>query len=993
VPAALLAALAAPACAAGRVSTTASHSPAHLDPAGREKSADPTVRGTRLAPASLDEAHAWGLEPGGGVRATVSGVRFVLSADGSLSTADDLLPAAPTFVVSVPGRMGGGFLLGVGPQLWRADSWLGRASPLFRGTAPLAEVLVGLDRAYVVLSQGTLAAFDPRNGAPQDLGALPRSPRMGRLAALDGWHAVAISDLRGAMFTTDAGVSWKPLPLPIDPADAFVSGESIIVQGVDAGQKLQFWEMSGDGQLGRIPAAPPRSAGPPLQYATTDPLLRVLGSNPLSAAIEDGFPLGDGTALVARDGVLARVRLSDGSVAESVPDAFPLRPARCHAVSLATTRDALAFGFVCGEPFGRTVVYRWDPSSTTMIELRRFTQPRQVLAFGNGAIAVHGPCAAEGHEATAAEEETYCLMRPEGTWREQTFRGADVDRARLVTLSDGRVALVRPPAEDLSTARLTITDGTAAVHVPLRFPLLGDDVSKALLHGVWLDGFEERRPGVVGGWVDAAGSVVGVEVSLEGSVRVGEYIRDAGSAVASGRWALGWTASRTAYETTDGGMTWTKGVDVPEPIAAARERVCGPVGCIAAGWLRVGWTAHRPTGSAAPAVPPLALRAGRLPPSLRLQCDRMTAETLATTLAVTRAPGGQPALVAPGTRLPPFCGKQGPDRPADTPAIVTESVEGAGWPRRAPSVATVYAWGPAAGDWDTLGRWEVRWRSPHGACFSASGPAPWPTIDAAARAFGRTSGASPGPFSLVQGDEGGHALLAARRASGVDLVILESGRSPLEVRRQTGESLPDLEGAMQVGGHWYVASSQPGAQLPATVLWRLDGGVAKEVARVARTGERSGLRLARSTAGRALGLIIEGRPSAVEAPAYWVVGVDVETGETGEPEPLAPLDFAGHNLPACSGDDAGWQFDLPYAGMVEVQGHVAGASPLQAPVVTLRVTRDHACVDRVVGFGTDEAPPPTAGDGGGGAARSTVRTIDVSILSAKARTALRCSLP
>jgi hypothetical protein len=214
------------------------------------------------------------------------------------------------------------------------------------------------------------------------------------------------------------------------------------------------------------------------------------------------------------------------------------------------------------------------------------------------------------------------------------------------------------------------------------------------------------------------------------------------------------------------------------------------------------------------------------------------------------------------------------------------------------------------------------------------------------------------------------------------------------VRRHNGESLPDLEGALQAGGHWYVASSQSAAQLPATVLWRLDGGVAKEVARVGRMGEpRSSLRLARSTGGRALGLVIEGRPSTVEPPAYWVVGVDVETGETGEPEPLAPVDFSGRTLSSCSGDDAGWQFDVPYAGTVEVQGRVAGASPLQAPIVTLRVTRDHACVERVVGFGGDEVSSPNAGDSAGATARSTVRTIEVSILSAKARTALRCSLP
>jgi hypothetical protein len=120
--------------------------------------------------------------------------------------------------------------------------------------------------------------------------------------------------------------------------------------------------------------------------------------------------------------------------------------------------------------------------------------------------------------------------------------------------------------------------------------------------------------------------------------------------------------------------------------------------------------------------------------------------------------------------------------------------------------------------------------------------------------------------------------------------------------------------------------------------------------------------------------------------------MDAETGETGEPELLAPLDFSGSTPSLCTGDDAGWQFDVPYAGTVELQTRVAAASPLQAPVVTFRVSRDHVCVERVLAFGGEEAAP-TVGDGGGGPARSTARTIDVSILSAKARTALRCSLP
>src|SRR5258708_11940509 len=92
--------------------------------------------------------------------------------------------------------------------------------------------------------------------------------------------------------------------------------------------------------------------------------------------------------------------------------------------------------------------------------------------------------------------------------------------------------------------------------------------------------------------VDAAGAVVGVEIALDGEVRVGEYIRDAGAPIASGRWAFGWTASGGGFETIDGGMTWTKEIPLPAPIVeprAGRDRSCGPVGCVVAGWLRLGW--------------------------------------------------------------------------------------------------------------------------------------------------------------------------------------------------------------------------------------------------------------------------------------------------------------------------------------------------------------------------------------------------------------------
>src|SRR6185312_5141373 len=137
-----------------------------------------------------------------------------------------------------------------------------------------------------------------------------------------------------------------------------------------------------------------------------------------------------------------------------------------------------------------------------------------------------------------------------------------------------------------------------------------------------LDGFEERRPGVLGGWVEGAGTLVGVEITLDGHVRVGEYVRDAGSPFPAGRFAFGWTASRRGFESTDGGMTWTKDLELPEPIAAPRdvdERACGPVGCLVAGWMRVGWG---PTASTAtPKEPPPRVRPARDMAPLDLACD------------------------------------------------------------------------------------------------------------------------------------------------------------------------------------------------------------------------------------------------------------------------------------------------------------------------------------------------------------------------------------
>ena len=994
--------------------------PGGLQEAGLRGADDPTVAGARLFPGALDEAHGWGIEPGGGVRAIVAGVRFISMPNGAMLVAGDRLAATPSSVVPLPERMGGGFLFGIGPHLWRADRWLGPARALFTSSVPVSQVLVGLDRVYLRSTQGALAALGPGTGSPVGLGPLPASPNIGRLAAFDAWHAVAVADLRGALMTHDAGSTWDPVMLPIEPSDVVALTESIAVGGLDETRQVEWWEVLPDGRTSKLSSASRASAHPDRTSTTestsSTPALnadavRAFGPRPLASAIEDGWPLADGTALVARNGALGRVRLADGALMENVPDAFPLNPARCHALSLGfdkamapAAQSAGEVGVVCGEPRGRTIVYQWDARSARLVELRRFETPREVLGFGNGALAVRGPCTDGAAGDAHGGEQAWCFMPPGAPWRETRFPSD----ARLVVLADGRTALVHPPrSDDLSTARLTVIDGAHRTDIPLALPPLRADVASALLLGVWMNGFEERRPGVVGGWVDAAGSLLGVEIAADGETHVGEYIRDAGAPVASGRWAFGWTASRLGFETTNGGMTWAK-MAVPDPIASGRavhERACGPVGCIAAGWLRVGWGATEQAAAAEPV--PRRLHPAHPSPTLDLDCEPIAGADPGVARAnpahTPGASGYSGSIRGVGTDLPPFAGEPSPSIPADDLGLSVEASGGLERALHAVPLARVYAWGPKTGEWDPLGRWQVRWQWPWGGRLdvrsSTTVPSPWSSLDAAGRALGAGPG-TPTVWVVAEGDDPDHALLLAHHAmtpASAELFVLESGRPPAEARQSSGDPIPDVESATRVGGRWYVATAQSPGELAATVIWSLDGAIARELVRVPRGGfeTRPALRLAQHTDGRAIGLLVDGQTDELRGTTpRWIASVDVESSSVSTPEPLAPSDLSDRTVSICTGDDTGWEVDLPYPGAVRLRIGTRWESTLQAPVARMRLSREGACVDRVLGslsFGESTSEARTGWPTSAPRPHGPVRTVDVGVLATHVRYALRCA--
>ena len=983
--------------------------------------ADPTVRGARLIPADLTQARAWGKEAGGGTRAMVAGVRVVDWPDGSIDAAEDRLPSAVSAVTTVPQRMGGGFLFTAGAHLWRADGWLSPARPVFTAAAAISNVHVGLDRVYVREQSGALGAIDPRSGALLDLGSIPGSPALGRIAALDAWRAVAVTDLRGAELTLDAGSTWRPLALPIEPSEVIALGDSLAIGGMDEAHQVEWWEVRAQGQLGRIAAAPAPAGDDGGPASTLDSVARAFGARPLIAAVEDGWPLRDGTALVARNGALARVRLGDGSVAEAVADAFPLRPARCHPVSLSRPAEPGAFGFVCGEPRGATTLYRWDPARGRLVELRRFAVPREVVTSDNGGLAVRGPCDPAATVGGSRSVVAWCLSAPGQPWREIHFRGDEVDQARPVVLSDGRVALIRPPAgADLSTARLTLTDGTTSTHLPLIMPELRADVARALRLGVWMDGFAERRPGVLSGWVDAAGAVLGVEVDLEGHVRVGEYLRDAGAPFVSGRWGFGWTASRRGFETTDGGMTWQKEIEMPDPIATPRdvgERACGPVGCLVAGWMRVGWGAPAATERLKAPAPPLRPPSRDMPP-LDLRCTPTAGPAPVAPASPRRVPkvtlplpgiqplrgwmSSAPPIVPCAAQLAFFQGRAAPALTADECAVQLDASASLDHPIVPMGLSHVYAWGSRSGDWDATGRWKIAWLWPwggwHDARASLTTAAPFPSRDAAARFLG-ISPPSVSLWTLMPSDDPDHALLLARRAAAgrvVDIVALESDRAPTPVRHPNGDPFADLQGATRVAGRWYVATAQSPGELPATVIWAIDGGSAHELARLPRVGGDSPAvsHLAHRTDGAAVGLVVEGQPGLDRAqPGRWVVSIDLESGGVSEPERLAPVDLSDDGRAICTGDDAGWLVDLPYSGPVTVHVGPDWAASLQGAAARLRLSPTSACLERVSGSVARDAHPVAHTVEvltGTSTARLDARTFDASVYTSAIRYGLRC---
>jgi hypothetical protein len=650
-------------------------------------------------------------------------------------------------------------------------------------------------------------------------------------------------------------------------------------------------------------------------------------------------------------------------------------------------------GFACAEPGETTVLYTYDPGRFVLQKLRSFEPSsrggRPILSFGNGAIAVEGGC------ETGGSVQTYCVLsRERGSrsprWLELSLASGD-DR-RLLVFDDGRIGILVSPRPQAPEVRLKFVGEGDEKAVELELPPVEAVVERALREGVWLAGFEERKPGVLSGWVEASGAMLGVEIEESGHLRVGEYIRDAGSPMVSGRYGLGWGMSHRAYETTDGGMKWTP-LEVPEALTAPSQRACGPVGCSAVGWLRIGW--GKPAGGLLRPVEPGKI-AWRAIPDVSLDCEPVT--------ATPRKGAKDDSFFG----APPLFSRHADDVKLSVDAFAFDPVDRA-W-QKVP-LARIRAWGPPSDDWGPVGRggrWAIQWLSPFASSrdvrVTATALAPFGSVDSARRALGTVQ---PGTlWSMVAGEESYYALLIGRRPGQEwTAVALEADHAPVEIRRSDGEPLAEVTAVTQTGGLWYLATAQAYGEPPATVILRVDGGRAQELARVPRTPlehSRAGVdargissvRLARRTDARAIGLVVEGPIAPDQAGSLrWVLPIDLETGTRGEPELLGVSDLTDRgNLSPCAEGDSGWILDTPWAGRARVNGASQASTGLLTRLyIRMRLSGAHACLEQLSGSFEPNLPGVTMGNIATYPTTSSPSLpLVVSALNDGRRTLLRC---
>jgi hypothetical protein len=871
------------------------------------------ARGPRLFPPLEGPAvSVVGEDKDGSKRIVSHGLRLLSRPNGALELADEYLPTARSVhSLELPTRLGGGFLFYVQSSsatlFYRARSFTGTLEPFARLDFEAEQVIAGFDRLYVLARHpDRIVALDPEHGTAQGLGSLPASPGYGKMAFVDGWFGALNVPLRGALVSFDAGLSWHALGLT--PSSIEVREGALrltLPDGVlDLDRKGTFKRQDQRSNAAREnPVAQAlRGAG---AAADEERESERLGRDALKLAVLRGFRAADGSLVVANAGTLLRVRASDGKLLDSDDHAYA-GGGECTALNYGPSS-----GFVCNDGANQTALYAFEPP-LRMRRVRTFMGARYVASSGNGSVVIRGACSS----SSAALPGSYCIGAKSGEFSEIRVRG-DLGAERVVALSDGRVAVLVPPRLGAKGFLSLIDPSGRERRLPLQLPPAS---SAGLLEkGLWLDGFVElatrtspspspsppagKGSHELSGWVVGNEPFAGVRVALDGTVTMGRPESSIDRALLSANHALLVGRTGRTRESSDGGFEWTD-VELPSEFDAGRElrddarlQGCSALGCVFAGFVRVGFRA----GSAVP-----RLRIANLPEPTRLlqpggsrwalRCTATGEVSEAALPLVSHARlgghGDEPASPswAPFLELPP-------------PLLATGEIGYDVGPSEAEGgTFRAYTWGERGADWSRVGHLQVRlsdrFQVRRGAFQSAITRSPWPDATAAAETFGFDGSTSPTTWRAVLDSTQRAAVLLASSRGLLDLLLLEEGKTVLRVPNagRLGFNFGMLSSVAKLSDAWYLASFNENHSF---VLSKVTGGRVERLAEYPDPGrDVSSATLVHGVRGEELGIWVNSR-------GWYLFPIDPVSHALQAPLSLSPAEVAVMPQP-CSPDADGF---------------------------------------------------------------------------------------
>jgi hypothetical protein len=512
----------------------------------------------------------------------------------------------------------------------------------------------------------------------------------------------------------------------------------------------------------------------------------------------------------------------------------------------------------------------------------------------------------------------------------------DLGVERVAALRDGTTAVIVPPRLGAS-GLLTIVDPLGNSHsVKLKLPSRDRSVLALLKKGLWLDGFIEPKPGVLAGWVVAAGPFVGVRIERDGTVEVGRVSHDIDRAIIAGSFAMVLARAGWARESVDGGFRWRE-LELPADLETSSrkssggeqrsEQGCTPVGCAYSDWLRVGWGGPGETERLETVEPP--------PPTARPSPGGSRWVVSCAPVGEMSAPskgigGEQPAV----GRLPRFAQ---PPRSA-----ASEELESAAFrwfldvappTRRAGEVGfdygtesdtvqlRAYAWGARGSAWDRVARWQARvadrFSVARGVWSTEPTRSPWTDMTTAAQSFGADpASATPTHWRTALEPSGRSAVLLMSARSTTELFLLEEERSIIAVR-DAAKWAPfgDTLSIVKLGSTWFLGTTS-GAQT--FRLFRIEGDRIDLLREYPLRLPSATASVVRQNRGSGLGI-------AIKRTNLFVFPIDPKNGEPGAALEVPAQALA--QLPTgCDSEQDGWLFaDLPgISPYVEFSGGAEG---------------------------------------------------------------------